>query len=210
MSHSLLHRLFSQSRAEILRLLFTGERKWLHLREIERLSSLTLRPLQRELNQLVKIGLLQSRKDGNRRQFAALTEHPLYQPLCQLNLRTAGLAQPLADSLEGLPGIEYAFVYGSAASGTETERSDIDLMVVGDTGLRALSPRLRAAADLLHREINPHLMPLTEWKSKASSGDAFLNSISKTPWIPLRGKTDELRETTLQWLQEKHPELFSR
>lgn len=193
MSHSLLHRLFSQSRAEILRLLFIGEPKWLHLREIERRSDLTLRPLQRELNELVKIGLLQSRKDGNRRLFAALTEHPLYQPLCQLTLRTAGLAQPLADSLEGLPGIEYAFVYGSAASGTETERSDIDLMVVGDTGLRALSPRLRAAADLLQREINPHVMPLEEWKRKVTSDDAYLQSLVKSPWIPLRGKTDELR-----------------
>lgn len=193
MNHSLLHRLFSQSRAEILRLLFTGERKWLHLREIERLSDLSLRPLQRELETLVAIGLLESRKDGNRRLFAALTEHPLYQPLCQLTLRTAGLAQPLANSLEGMPGIEYAFVYGSSASGTETERSDIDLMVVGDTGLRALSPKLRAAADLLQREINPHLMTLEEWKFKAASGDAYLQSLVRSPWIPLRGKTDELR-----------------
>ena len=68
----------SKRKAEILRLLFGVEGGELHLREIARRSRLALGTVQHELARLVKIGLVNSRRDGNRVCYRANRNSPVF------------------------------------------------------------------------------------------------------------------------------------
>lgn len=187
----LLEVLFPQVRAEVLRLLFADEGRELHLRELTRQSGLTLGTLQTEVEKLCAADLLLSRRDGNRRYFQANAAHPLFADLRQLVLKTAGLREVLAEALQGLAGVELAFVFGSLAAGAGKAGSDVDLMVIGDAGLRALAPRLRKATEQLGREINPVTMTATEFV-RGRANNPFLGDVLAKEKLFIKGTADEL------------------
>jgi hypothetical protein len=87
----------------------------------------------RELSRLQRSGLVLVERIGNQKHYRANQDSPIFEELHSLVLKTVGLADPLRKSLEPYAGaIKAAFVYGSVAKGTDTARSDIDLMVIGD------------------------------------------------------------------------------
>jgi len=188
---SLLPVLFPQVRAEVLRLLFADASRELHLRDLTRQSGLALGTMQGELEKLSSADLVMSQRDGNRRYYRANATHPLFPDLQQLVLKTSGLRDVLADALRGLKGIDVAFVFGSLATGTGKAASDVDLFVIGDVGLRALSPALRRAADTVGREINPVTMTATEFRKRRAK-DPFLVDVLGKEKLFVKGDADEL------------------
>lgn len=183
--------IFPKVRAEIIRLLFAQPGKEFHLRELSRLSRLAIRTIQQEVSKLSSIGLLASRRDGNRLYYRANIEHPIYPELQGIALKTTGLREQLVSALAELPGIEFAFVFGSSAAGTAGATSDVDLLVIGDIGLRLLAPRLRPVSSVLVREINPHVISRKTLKSKFHAGDAFIANVLDAPKIWITGNPDE-------------------
>jgi len=115
----------SRRKAEILRLLFGLEPKEYHLRDLARRSQLALRTVQLELVRLVSVGLVTTRRDGNRVYYQANRENPLYADLRNIVLKTTGLVSILGERLKS-PGIELAFVFGSVATGLAKPESDVD------------------------------------------------------------------------------------
>jgi predicted nucleotidyltransferase len=188
---SLLEVIFPQVRAEVLRLLFAEEGRELHLRELTRQCGLSLGTLQTEVEKLRAADLLLTRRDGNRLYFRANAAHPLFTDLRQLVLKTAGLREVLADALRDVSGIELAFVFGSLASGDGKAGSDVDLMVIGDAGLRALAPRLRKAAEQLGREINPVTMTAADF-ARDRTKKAFLRDVLAKEKLFIKGNDHEL------------------
>ena len=93
----LLHRLFPQVRAELLRLLFADPARELHVRALERQSGLSVKTVQDELAKLAGADLVTSRRDGNRRYYRVNASHPVFPDLQQLVLKTAGLRDVLAE-----------------------------------------------------------------------------------------------------------------
>jgi predicted nucleotidyltransferase len=190
----LLETLFPQVRAEVLRLLFSDAARELHLRELTRRSGLSLGTLQTEVEKLCTADLLLSRRDGNRRCFRANAGHPLFPDLQQLVLKTAGLRDVLAAALHGVPGITVAFVFGSlAGGGVGKAGSDVDLMVIGDVGLRTLAPRLRRAADQLGREVNPVTLTAADF-ARDRTRKPFLRDVLAKEKLFIRGTADELEQ----------------
>jgi DNA-binding transcriptional ArsR family regulator len=188
---SLLSVLFPQVRAEVLRLLFANAAQELHLRELTRRSGLTLGTVQDELEKLSKADLITNRRDGNRRYYRANASHPLFPDLQQLVLKTAGLRDVLVDALSGIKGVEVAFVFGSLAGGAGKGASDVDLMVIGTVGLRALVPDLRKASERLGREINPVTMTTEEF-AKGRSRNPFIADVLAKEKLFVKGGDDEL------------------
>jgi DNA-binding transcriptional ArsR family regulator len=189
---SAIEAIFPKVRAEMLRLLFAEPSRELHLRELTRLSGLTIGTVQQEVARLKKADLLQARRDGNRLYYRANALHPIFPELRQIALKTTGLRDQLANALENPPGIDLAFVFGSAASGATGATSDVDLMVIGKIGLRTLAPLLRPVTTTIGREVNPHVLAATTFTTKARSGDAFLTNVIKAPKIWIIGDSDEL------------------
>jgi uncharacterized protein len=188
---NLLPLLFPQVRAEVLRLLFADAQREVHGRDLARQSGLNVKTMQDELGKLSQADLVTSRRDGNRRYYRANANHPLFTDLQQLVLKTSGLRDVLAAALKGVKGIEVALVFGSLAAGPGKAASDVDLLVIGDVGLRALAPGLRRASEKIGREINPIAMTTTEY-AKGKKKHPLLLDIADKKKLFIIGGTDEL------------------
>lgn len=185
--------LSSKTRAEFLRILFGINRKELHLREIQRQTELAISTVKQEASKLEELGLVIQRKNGNRTYFSANKEHPLYNEIHNIVLKTIGLSDFLKQSLT-TDKIKFAFVFGSIASGLEKPESDVDLFVLGDIGLRELSKLLKEPTEKIGREINPHIMTIDEFMKRKRQNEHFVTSVLKSPKIMIKGSDDELEK----------------
>ena len=183
--------LSSRARAEIFRLLLSGTGEELHVREIERRSGLNDSTLRQELRKLVRLDLVQSRRDSNRVYYRAKTESPLYPEIRNLVLKTSGLSDVLKSALTD-KRIRVAFVFGSIAGGEEKAGSDVDLMVIGQLGLRDLSRLLSGIEEKIGREVNPHVLREEEFRKRIRAKEHFVSSIMETPKMFIIGSQREL------------------
>jgi DNA-binding transcriptional ArsR family regulator len=183
--------LSSRVRAEIFRLLFGLDEKELHLREMERQAGLSLGTVRQDLQKLVKLDLVTTRRDGNRLYYRANTQHPLYPEIRKLVLKTAGLVEIFKSVLDR-EGVELAFVFGSLASNREKAASDVDLMVIGTVGLRSLSSWLSRVTEQVGREINPHTLTVEEFRRRQEKGDHFLANVLESPKLFIIGNENDL------------------
>ena len=181
----------SRVKAELLRLLFGLSQSELHLRELVRQSGLSLGTVQQELRRLTRVGLVIARKDGNRVYYRANPDHPVHRDLCSLVLKTDGLAGVLQPALE-TQEVSLAFIFGSVAHGETGAGSDVDLMVIGEAGLRKLASLLSGIAGRVGREINPHVMTTAEFATRKAEGDHFVTSVLRAPKLFVKGTEHEL------------------
>ncbi len=181
----------SRVKAELLRLLFGLSQPELHLRELVRRSGLSIGTVQQELRRLTRVGVVTARKNGNRVYYRANAGHPVHRDLCSLVLKTDGLAGVLQPALS-TPEISVAFVFGSVARGDTGAGSDVDLMVIGEVGLRKLTSLLAGIADRVGREINPHALTLEEFVERKRERDHFVTSVLSSPKLFVKGTEHEL------------------
>ena len=191
-SNSLAEVLSSNVKAEVFRLLFGLDGQPLHVRELERRSGLAIGTVRQELERLTKVGLIASHMDGNRRYYTAREDHPLYPEIRGLVLKTSGLADVLRRALEKEKRIDVAFIFGSLAQAREQAHSDIDLLVIGDIGLRDVSKLLSGMANKVGREINPKVFRPNEFRRHKRTGDHFLVRVLAEPRIFVIGNENEL------------------
>ena len=187
--------LSSKIRAEIFRNLFgVKPEAALHMREIERRTGFAIGTVQTELKKLHRLDIISRVKDGNRVYYRANTVHPLYTTIHELVLKTSGLADVIKNALDNEKSIKVAFVFGSLARQEENANSDVDLMVVGDIGLRKLTGLLMDVAGKIGREINPHVFSEKEFIKRKKGQDHFLNQVLESPKIFIVGTENELAE----------------
>lgn len=143
------------------------------------------------LQRWVDSGLLKEKRVGNQRRLTANPQFLLYPELRKMAMKTVGLAQPLAQALSPLAGmLEEAFVFGSVAAGKDTSVSDIDLAIIGDVDLFAVSPLLDPVEQELGRPVHVNIYSSEEWSSES---DPVVRAIKTCPRIDLMG---ELRGST--------------
>lgn len=187
--------LSSKIRAEIFRNLFgVASDTMLYVREIERRTGFAIGTVQTELKKLERLDIISRVKDGNRVYYKANTAHPLYPEIRALVLKTNGLADVIKNALGNAEDIRVAFVFGSLARQEEKADSDVDLMVIGDIGLRKLTGQLMDVSGKIGREINPHVFSEKEFIKRKRGQDHFLNQVLESPKIFIIGTEHELAE----------------
>lgn len=184
--------LTSNTRAEVMRILFNGLGEEHYLRDLEKLSHVKVNSLQKEVKHLSSLGLLKARKDGNRIYYSANTEHPLYPDLVSIVEKTVGVLFKLKKSLSD-PKIKCAFIFGSFAKGKEKAGSDIDLIIIGDIGMRGVSKLLSGIQEKIGREINPHVFTEEEFQKRIKDKEHFISSVMKEDIKVITGSVDEYR-----------------
>lgn len=190
---SLADALFSKTQQRVLGVLFGRPDQSFFANEIVRLSGVGVGAVHRELAVLESAGLVTATRIGNQKHFQANRAAPIFEELRGIVLKTVGLADVLRKALAPLAArIGAAFVYGSVAKGTDTAKSDIDLMVVGEKveygDLFKLAPQ---AERTLGRKINPTVLTPGEL-DKRSRDDGFHSRVLKQPKIFVLGSEDEL------------------
>jgi len=190
---SLSDALFSKTQQRVLAVLFGRPDQSFFANEIVRLAGGGFGAVHRELATLEAAGLVATRRIGNQKHFQANRDAPIFEELRGIVLKTVGLADVLRKALAPLaPRIRAAFVYGSVAKGTDTARSDIDLMVVGDSVEYADIFKLASRAEpIVGRKINPTVLTPRELE-KESAEDGFHSRVLAQAKIFVIGSEHEL------------------
>jgi predicted nucleotidyltransferase len=174
----------SQTRRDVLRYFFAEPGRESHVRELARRLGRPAAVVGRELGRLEEAGILASRWVGRTRRYRVDEASPLSQEVRGLVQKTIGVEQVLRDALEGVSGVEEAFLFGSYASGTERPASDLDVLLIGRIDQEALSERL------LGREVNAVTYHRDEFEDLARVGDGFVPAVIQGPRVPLLGGGD--------------------
>lgn len=192
--------LFPANRQQVLAALLLQPGRSLHLRELARLTGSNAGTLAREVDKLTQAGLLLRSDQGNQARYSANMQHPLHAELAAIFRKTHGVVPALRAALEPLAGqIDLAFVYGSVASGTHTDHSDVDVLLVGTVDFVAVVQALYPLHASLGREVNPVVWAPSELAAKAQMGDAFVRDVLRKPKLWIKGSEHELEQLAGHW-----------
>lgn len=181
---SLADALFSGVRQRLLALLFGQPERSFYMSEIVRRLNSGTGAVERELARLQKSGLVAVERIGNQKHYCANTASPIFSEIYGIIQKTVGLKEPLRQALRRHAGqIIVAFVYGSVARNSDSARSDIDLMVVGnDLVYSDLYGALQNAEMDIGRVVNPIILDMAEWNKKCADS-AFIQKVASQPKI---------------------------
>lgn len=183
----------STARINLLKILLLDVNGRFYLRELAKKAGLQLLSVQRELANLTEAGILVKETSGRQTYYRINKNCPIISELRSIFVKTIGVADVLRAALAKLSDrIQHAFIYGSVAKGTDNINSDVDVMIVGDVTLKEIVSVLRPAQDELHREINPSVYSVDEFRNRIAHEDHFITSIIKEPRIPLLGGEHDL------------------
>jgi len=184
----IINRLFSSKlRTKLLDVFLSLPDARFYIRELERKIKEEAKNVSRELKNLEALGLLISEKQGNLKYYSVNDNFFLYPELKAIIFKTTGVQGLLKEALERLKGIETAFIYGTYATGKESESSDVDIMVIGKPDLTELNEVISNLEEKLNREINYMCFDQEEFKERRKTGDAFINEVLSGEKIMLKG-----------------------
>ena len=180
----------SKTKRSLLKLFLTNPERQFCTREIAKLNGEPFNAVRRELGYLEKAKLLKSHTEGNLKYFKLVKEFPFHPELKKIIYSTIGLGDYLRDKFKDSEPIELAFIYGSVARGEETEKSDIDLFVVGEIDEGELHKLISDIENEIRREINYTLMTKREFIERIGSAEPFIKRIEREGKIMLKGDLD--------------------
>lgn len=171
--------LFTATQQRVLALLFGQPERSFFATEIISKVAAGSGAVQRELQKLVEAGLVRVSRLGTQKHYQAERSAPIFPELYLLVKKTMGLAEPLRAALEPLRDrIEMALVYGSVAKGTDTAKSDVDLLLISnDLTLEEIYAALAVAELELGRSIHPTLYTEAELAGRLRQGNSFLERV---------------------------------
>ena len=136
--------------------LLNPDREWT-LSELARRVDTHVSTALREVVRAEAAGVVSTRLVG-RSRLARAAASPLTGPLTELLLRAFGPRQVVGEELEGVAGVEDAFLFGSWAARYSGEPgrapADIDVLVLGQPDRDALFEAAERASERLAREVN--------------------------------------------------------
>ena len=181
----LLPLLRSRLQAEVLTLvLLNPEQEW-SLTSLASRTGVSVSSVQREITRAEQAGVVSSRRLGNLRLVKAANS-PLTAPLAELLLRSFGPRQVLAEELEGVAGIEKAYLFGSWAARYVGEAgrppADLDVLVIGAPDRDELDDAAQRAEGRLAREVNVTIRSSAWWREGT---DGFHVDVTRRPLVPV-------------------------
>jgi predicted nucleotidyltransferase len=158
--------LFSPALRNVLRAVYSSPEQTFMLSELIERAGGGRGNAQRQIERLLASGVLKEEpRKGRQRSIMANVQFPLYPELQGIFRKSFGLAEPLREALSPFAeSIDEAFMFGSAARGQDSHRSDIDLMVVGSAPLLELTEAVFEVEKILGRPIHLNLYAPQEWR----------------------------------------------
>ena len=181
----LLPLLRSRLQAEVLTLVLLNPQQEWSLTELASRAGVSVSSVQREITRAQQAGVVGSRRLGNVRLVKA-ADSPLTASLTELLLRSFGPRQVLAEELEGIEGVEGAYLFGSWAARYEGEAgrspADLDLLVIGAPDRDELDDAAQRAEARLAREVNVTIRSPAWWREGT---DGFHADVTRRPLVPV-------------------------
>jgi uncharacterized protein len=178
--------LFTPSIQRVLAATLAQPNRSFTLQELLRLAASGRGSTQKQIERLIEAGvLIEETRRGRQRSIRANQSFFLFPELSSIARKSFGLAEPLRIALAPYADrIDQAFLFGSVAKGTDTQRSDIDLVVVGTAPLLDLNEAMHGAEQDLARPIHVSLYDPAEWLHLVQT-DPVLAQIASGPKLML-------------------------
>ena len=189
---SMADALFSSTRQRVLGLVFGQPDRPFSMKELIDLAQSGSGAVQRELDRLVKSGLMTTTTVGRQKLFQANRAAPIFEELRGIIEKTAGVAESLRAALAPLAGVvPFAVLYGSVAKETDRATSDIDILLVSDrVTLEQVFDVVQPAEQRLGRRVSPTVYTTEEFLRRRKARHPFLNRVLSGKHIALLGSED--------------------
>jgi len=201
----MLKELFSSSaRVQILSLLLLNPDTKFYQREIETITGLAIRSIQRETEKLEALGVLHKSAEANKVYFQGNRDYILFPELRKILLKTVGLKVILADA-QADERTKAAFIHGPFAAGREKPTDPIAVFVVGDVSKQELQARAEEVQSSISREITCYVRTLQSFRSRVQLGYGFVANVLAGPKLFLVGDKRTLRSLATGAWERKVP-----
>lgn len=184
----------SKTREKILRLFFSDTNRKHYLRELERILSLSVGNIRRELLFLEKTGIFKHEKMGNQVYYFLNKNSSIFEEFKKIISKTIGVQGSLNQELSKIKNIQIAFIFGSFAKNCEDSFSDIDLMIIGNPDEDKLISIISVLEDELNREINYNIFSVEDFRKGLKNQEIFLKQIINDPKIFIINNENEFRK----------------
>jgi hypothetical protein len=190
----MLKELFSSSaRVQILSLLFLNPDTRFYQRELETITGLAIRSIQRETEKLAGVGLLHRSTEANKVYFQGNRGHTVFPELRRMLLKAVGLKIVLGNGRQTDNGVKAALIHGPVAAGQDKPTDPIPIFVVGDVSKQALQARAEEIQSSIGREITCYVRTPQSFRSRVQLGYGFVANVLAGPKLFLIGDQRILR-----------------
>lgn len=176
----------SDTQADILaRVLLNPENKYT-ITQLADLTGTTYATTHREVRRLTQMGLFTEEAIGRAVLIGANANDPTYAPVLELVTQSYGPAVLLPQTLQEIPNIQAAYIYGSWAARRAGETgpppADIDVIVIGNPPRNAIHSAAAHAEQKLGRDVNIRVISPTAWEA---ADDPFTRTVRSRPLYEL-------------------------
>ncbi len=179
--------IISKVRVKLLKI-FLGQAKGLYyVRELTRMTKEEINAIRRELDHLLKAGLLQSEKRGNRLYYSVKTSFTLYPELVSLVTKSTGVGKLILKNRSKLGFVKFLFISQKISRGLERNSEDVDLLIIGKVIMPQVAVTVKAMEKILNTEINYSCMTEEEFQYRKNHKDPFIVKVLLQPKVMLIG-----------------------
>lgn len=170
----------SRTRVKVITLFTTGISRPYYVREISRAVNERLNAVRRELDILLKIGMLNSYESKRRKYYTLKPDFALVKELTSI---MAKAGPPIEDSLfkniEKIGDVHFACATGLF---TQAENSPTDLFIIGTIDEQKLKYFARRIEHQIGHEITYTPITLNEYRYRRNFNDMFLRQLFTGPY----------------------------
>ena len=189
---SLLQTLFrSKTLVHVLGFLLLNQTDEFYLNELAQRVGLAPSTVLRELNMVEPLGIISKTKKGTAVFYRINRDCTIHEELRRIFLKFELADKIIAKELVQYD-IRYALIYGSFARGTETESSDIDLLVIGQVSRDRFYESVSSLESKIGREINTIVLDDQQFNSQKKRS-SLLGHMKLNEIIMIRGNEDEFK-----------------
>lgn len=189
----LLETLFrTKTLVDILNILFLNQTREYYLNELAREAKVSAPTALRELEKIQPLNIIIKTKKKNGTFYRINIDSIIYKELKQIFLKFELTDEIISKGLEKFD-IKYALIFGSFAKNTETDASDIDVLVIGNIDKTELLLSVSKLEAKIGREINVIVWSEDEFKERKRLKISLLENIKENEIIMIRGDENEFR-----------------
>ncbi|BAI62276.1 conserved hypothetical protein [Methanocella paludicola SANAE] len=147
----------------------------IHQNEVIRMSGLSKNTVMKLLDLFTREGLLKESRKGNLKLFSLVEGHPVVK-----QLKILVNVSELNEILKRFAGKGFeTYLFGSAARGEDTEKSDIDLLIIGKISNDDLADITAGITNAINREVNPIIKTPYEYSTLYKTDKAFFVNLER-------------------------------
>lgn len=151
----------------ILSAMHANIQKWYYTRELAKLAKVSTWAVSKQFSRLVEEGMVLQRSEGREKYYKLNLANPRTRKLCELfetekkeeffkkNRRLAWILEDFRKRVSDfVPEVQSIILFGSAARGEDTPRSDIDVLVLVQNSEEEVFKELMNSVDRLANEVS--------------------------------------------------------